>query len=78
MLTLKGKVLQIVNGESEFDGKKNFFKIVQVMTNGGDRMQLINVKDKKNREWQKGDQEIPVYVTAWVKGGSAMINYNAI
>ena len=67
MFILVGKVVNTVKETTK--NTKTEFTTVQVMSNGGGKVRLINVTDWDNRLW-KPDQEVkmPVMVTAWSNG----------
>jgi hypothetical protein len=42
------------------------YTVLQVLSNGGDRMELEKIKDWKNRTWKMNEKiSIPVYISTW-------------
>ena len=79
MLTIKGQVLQaIVEEMTTRKGERKTYTTIQMMVKGKTKVFVQNIRDWENREWKKGDMEIPVYVNAFVtKSGGAALSYNA-
>ena len=79
MLTLKGNVLQSIEEEmTTKKGEKKLFTTIQMMVKGKTKVFVQNIRDWECRKWEKGEQEIPVYVNAFVnKSGGASVSYNA-
>ncbi len=65
MIIVKG---QIVGIQTYTTKKDNPYKVVQIMSNGGGRVTIHDVKDYENREYKKGEISMEVWVFA-NKGG---------
>lgn len=73
MLTLKGECLSINEGKTK---KGDKFKVLQVLSNGGKYVRVLDVVDYDNGNHEKGPVELPVRVSPYqTKQGRLGLNY---
>jgi hypothetical protein len=73
---VKGKITGVQTFKTK--QKQEPFKLVQILTNGGARAGLIDVKDYQNRDYQVGDEAV-IYcsVSVWKTERSMGLNIMA-